>query len=483
MAHVLVTGGAGFIGSHFVDYWLKKYSEDQITIIDSLDTAGVFDNIVRNQKKYPERCLFIKADITDYPAMDRIFQARQFDTVINFAAISSQDRALRTPHDCQRINFGGVTILFECARVHKVKRFHQVSTCEVYGPLTEGIQSFTENSPLNPRSPYNTFKAEADKFLLRACRDQKTVVTISRSCNNYGPYQYLEKLIPRAITNLLCGEKIVLAVDGSHRREWIHVLDCVRALDVILHKGRNGEVYNVGTGEEADLNQIAGTILSKLKRDAATWREYGPDRTLNNARYLLDSTKLWSHGWKPQVTLESRHGLSETIKWYVNHGEWWAPLRRDMLERRDMRPRGSLRDFAIESAHVLHEDPRRRIYGVSLNVEQIDEDYTSTVDTKIIDIDASNDSPVILGEHYHDTAEVLYIIDGEVQTCTLEDVATQEQTVLRNLAHHTKLYIPPRVAHRLRFVQPTRLLYLNEENHVSGKTSKTYKISHITEVS
>lgn len=326
MKNILVTGGAGFIGSNFIRYWMGKYPEDRITNFDALTYAGNPENLrdIENNENY----YFIKGNICDLNFIDNVFEENKPDFIVNFAAESHNSYAILNPSRFAATNTMGTVNLLEIARKHKdyVKRFHHISTCEVYGDLDlDSKEKFTEKSPLLPNTPYNGSKAAADIFVRVYSKTFNLPITVSNCGNNYGPYQHPEKLIPRFVTNLLEGKKVPVYKSSQNRREWIHVLDHCRALDLILNKGRVGESYNVGSGIEKSIEEITEIILQGLNQPESM-KMYVEDRPSHDRRYLLDCTKIRDElGWKPEISFES--GIKETIDWYRKNEAWWKPLK------------------------------------------------------------------------------------------------------------------------------------------------------------
>lgn len=317
---LLVTGGAGFIGSNFIIYMLNKYSEYQIVNVDSLTYAGNLENLksVEGTPNYT----FIKADIADAQAIDEIFQ-QGIDYVINFAAESHVDRSILEPEIFVKTNVLGTQVLLDAAKKYGVKKFVQVSTDEVYGTLGEtGL--FTEETPLAPNSPYSASKAGGD-LLVRAYHETfGMTVNITRCSNNYGPYQFPEKLIPLMIANALNDKQLPVYGDGLNIRDWLYVEDHCSAIDLVIHKGVSGEVYNIGGNNERTNIHIVKTILEQLGKPESLIK-YVQDRLGHDRRYGIDATKITKElGWKPKYHFES--GIKETIKWYLDHQEWWKRI-------------------------------------------------------------------------------------------------------------------------------------------------------------
>lgn len=312
---ILVTGGAGFIGSCFIRHMLKSHPDYKIINFDCLTYAGNIENLddIKNSPNYS----FIKADICDKKAVDRAVS--EVDCVINFAAESHVDRSILNPEIFIETNIKGTLNLLDCAKKHGIQRYLQVSTDEVYGTLGKDGY-FTENTPLAPNSPYSASKAGADMLVRSYFETYKTPVLITRCSNNYGPYQYPEKLIPFFISKLLKGEKVPLYGDGLNVRDWLYVYDHCRAIDTVLHKGREGEVYNVGGHNEKSNIEITKIILKEMGRDESSI-EYVKDRLGHDRRYAIDNTKITTElGWEPSLTFEE--GIKLTINWYLNNIEW-----------------------------------------------------------------------------------------------------------------------------------------------------------------
>lgn len=312
---ILVTGGAGFIGSCFIRHMLKSHPDYKIINFDCLTYAGNIENLddIKDNPNYS----FIKADIRDKKAVDRAVS--EVDCVINFAAESHVDRSILNPEIFIETNIKGTLNLLDCAKKHGIQRYLQVSTDEVYGTLGKDGY-FTENTPLAPNSPYSASKAGADMLVRSYFETYKTPVLITRCSNNYGPYQYPEKLIPFFISKLLKGEKVPLYGDGLNVRDWLYVYDHCRAIDTVLHKGREGEVYNVGGHNEKSNIEITKIILKEMGRDESSI-EYVKDRLGHDRRYAIDNTKITTElGWEPSLTFEE--GIKLTINWYLNNIEW-----------------------------------------------------------------------------------------------------------------------------------------------------------------
>lgn len=323
--NLLVTGGAGFIGSNFIHYILEKYPNYKVVNLDLLTYAGNLENL-KTVEKNPNYT-FVKGDITDYKLADNIIKDHKIEAIINFAAESHNSWAIIDPGKFFRTNVLGTQTLLEAARKNGGIRFHHISTCEVYGDLPlDSDQKFREDSPYLPRTPYNASKAASDLAVRVYFDTFKLPITISNCANNYGPYQHPEKLIPLFTTNLLENKKVPVYKNSQNRREWIHVLDHCRAVDLVLHQGKIGETYNVGSGLEQSVEQITDFILKELGQPQSM-KEYVQDRPGHDRRYLLDSSKIKKEfNWQPQIAFEQ--GLKDTIKWYVDNPNWWQPLKK-----------------------------------------------------------------------------------------------------------------------------------------------------------
>jgi dTDP-glucose 4,6-dehydratase len=320
---LLVTGGCGFIGSNFVRFVLEHYQPEFVTNIDVLTYAGNPNNLAGVAERYGERYEFFQNDIADADAIAEIFARHKFYAVVNFAAESHVDRSIYDPGNFIHTNVIGTEVLLEAARRYGVKRFVQISTDEVYGSLgPEG--RFTESSPISPSSPYSASKASADLLVLAAHKTFGQEVVITRCSNNYGPYQFPEKLIPLMITNALADKKLPVYGDGLNVRDWIHVEDHCRAIMAVLLDGRAGEVYNVGSDGEMENIAVVELILETLSKPHDLI-SYVTDRLGHDRRYAIDSTKIQTElRWTPLHTLQE--GIPETIKWYLENRDWWEQL-------------------------------------------------------------------------------------------------------------------------------------------------------------
>lgn len=317
---MLITGGAGFIGSNFLHYMVNKYANYKFVCLDSLTYAGNYNNIKNLETKSNYK--FVKGDITDRDLVDNLFAAEKFDVVVNFAAESHVDNSIKNPGVFLTTNILGTQILMDASLKNNIKRYHQISTDEVYGdlPLDRPDLLFTENTPLHTSSPYSASKASADLLVLAYYRTYKLPITISRCSNNYGPYQFPEKLIPVVISKALNDEPIPVYGKGENVRDWIHVLDHNIGVDLIIHKGKIGEVYNLGGHSEKTNLEVVKTILKQLNKPESLIT-YVTDRPGHDMRYAIDSTKIERElNWSRKYNFED--GFKETIQWYIDNKEW-----------------------------------------------------------------------------------------------------------------------------------------------------------------
>ena len=325
MRTYLVTGGAGFIGSNYIHYMFKKYGDDiRIINVDKLTYAGNLENLrdVENRDNYT----FVRADICDSEAINKIFDENDIDRVVHFAAESHVDRSIEDPGIFVQTNVMGTRVLLDASRKFGVKRYHQVSTDEVYGdlPLDRPDLFFTENTPIHTSSPYSASKASADLFVLAYHRTFGTPVTVSRCSNNYGPYHFPEKLIPLMISRALADEELPVYGNGENVRDWLHVSDHCEAIDLIIHKGKVGEVYNIGGHNERTNLQVVQTILKALDKPESLIK-YVKDRPGHDRRYAIDPTKIETElGWKPKYNFDT--GIAQTIQWYLDNEDWWKHI-------------------------------------------------------------------------------------------------------------------------------------------------------------
>ncbi|HEY7149977.1 MAG TPA: dTDP-glucose 4,6-dehydratase [Gaiellaceae bacterium] len=319
---ILVTGAAGFIGSNFVHYWLERHAEDSVVALDLLTYAGNRANLEGTEERVP----FVQADIADLDIVENVMREHEIDAVVNFAAESHNSLAVIDPGRFFHTNVVGTQALLEAARRVEVGRFHHVSTCEVYGDLPlDSEESFTEESPYRPRTPYNASKAGGDHAVRAYFETWGLPVTITNCSNNYGPFQFPEKVIPLFVTNALDDRPLPMYASTENRREWLHVRDHCRAIDLALHQGEPGETYNVGSAVEASIEEIADRVL-ELTGKPESLKTIVPDRPGHDRRYLLDSSKIGRElGWVPEVGWDE--GLRETVEWYAANRGWWEPLR------------------------------------------------------------------------------------------------------------------------------------------------------------
>lgn len=318
MERILVTGGAGFIGSNFIRYMLERHSYSIINL-DALTYCGNLENL-RDVEDHP-RYTFIRGSITDRELVNRIIQ--DVDAVINFAAESHVDRSIQDPEIFIKTNVLGTQTLLEASRREGIERFIQISTDEVYGSAETGY--FTEETPLAPNSPYSASKAAADLMVRAYHRTYGLPVNITRCSNNYGPYQFPEKLIPLMITNALEDRPLPVYGDGMNVRDWLHVEDHCSAIDLVLHHGRDGEVYNIGGNNERRNIDIVRLILRELGKDESLIR-FVEDRPGHDRRYAIDATRIRNElGWKPRYSF--REGIRETINWYIRNRKWWENIK------------------------------------------------------------------------------------------------------------------------------------------------------------
>jgi dTDP-glucose 4,6-dehydratase len=319
---ILVTGAAGFIGSNFVHYWLERHPVDSIVALDLLTYAGNRANLDGTEERVP----FVQADIADVDIVENVLREHTIDVVVNFAAESHNSLAVVDPGLFARTNVLGTQLLLEAARRAEIERFHHISTCEVYGDLPlDSEESFTEESPYRPRTPYNASKAAADHYV-RAYRETFELQTTITNCsNNYGPFQFPEKVIPLFVTNALDDRPLPMYESTQNKREWLHVRDHCRAIELVLAQGEPGGTYNVGSGVEASIEEIADRVL-ELTGKPESLKTIVPDRPGHDRRYLLDASKLRRElGWEPEIGFED--GLRDTVEWYAANRAWWEPLR------------------------------------------------------------------------------------------------------------------------------------------------------------
>ena len=321
---IVVTGGAGFIGSNFVFYMLKAHPDYRIICLDKLTYAGNLSTLepIMNNPNF----VFAKVDICDRKAVEDIFGAEKPDMVVNFAAESHVDRSIENPDVFLETNIKGTAVLMDACRKYGITRYHQVSTDEVYGdlPLDKPDLFFTEETPLHTSSPYSSSKAGADLLVMAYHRTYGLPVTISRCSNNYGPYHFPEKLIPLMITNALADKPLPVYGEGINVRDWLYVEDHCKAIDLIIHKGTVGEVYNIGGHNEMRNIDIVKLICKELNKPESLIT-YVTDRKGHDMRYAIDPTKIHNElGWLPETRFVD--GIKKTIRWYLENEDWWGPL-------------------------------------------------------------------------------------------------------------------------------------------------------------
>jgi dTDP-glucose 4,6-dehydratase len=316
---LLVTGAAGFIGSNFVRYWLDRHPHDHVVAYDLLTYAG-------NRDSVPDEVPFVQGDIGDLELTSRTLAEHEADVIVNFAAESHNSLAVLDPGLFARTNVLGTQLLLEAARAADVSRFHHISTCEVYGDLAlDTDEMFTEESPYRPRTPYNASKAAADHYVRSYHQTYGLPTTITNCSNNYGPFQFPEKVIPLFVTSALDDRPLPLYASTANRREWLHVLDHCRAIELVLNRGGPGETYNVGSGVEKSIEEVADAVLEHTGKPASL-KTIVPDRPGHDRRYLLDSSKIRNElGWRDEIAWDD--GIAQTVQWYADRRDWWEPLR------------------------------------------------------------------------------------------------------------------------------------------------------------
>lgn len=318
---LLVTGGAGFIGSNFVRYWLSRHPGEAVVVYDALSYAGNRASLADVEHSI----VFVHADICDLGAARQAISENGVEVVVHFAAESHNSLAVTEPGRFFVTNVIGTQTMCEAARHEGVRRFHHISTCEVYGDLAlDSPARFTESSPYRPRTPYNASKAGADHTVRAYSQTYGLPITITNCCNNYGPFQFPEKLVALFSVLALDNKSLPMYQSTQNRREWLHVDDHCRAVEMVIESGRVGETYHVGSGVEASISDIAEAILAASGRPSSL-KMLVPDRPGHDRRYLLDSTKIRTElGWEPQVGFEE--GLAATVAWYAGNRDWWEPL-------------------------------------------------------------------------------------------------------------------------------------------------------------
>ena len=321
---IIVTGGAGFIGSNFIYFQLKNHPADRIVCLDSLTYAGNMATLDEAMKH--ENFRFVKADITDRAAVEKLFEKEHPDILVNFAAESHVDRSVEDPGLFLRTNILGTQTLMDACRKYGIKRYHQVSTDEVYGdlPLDRPDLFFTEETPIHTSSPYSASKASADLLVLAYARTFHLPVSITRCSNNYGPYHFPEKLIPLMISRALADESLPVYGTGENVRDWLYVEDHCSAIDLVMRKGREGEIYNVGGHNERTNLEVVKTILRELGKPESLIT-YVKDRPGHDRRYAIDPTKIHNElGWLPATPFDE--GIKKTIRWYLDNEKWWKDI-------------------------------------------------------------------------------------------------------------------------------------------------------------
>jgi dTDP-glucose 4,6-dehydratase len=319
---ILLTGAAGFIGSNFTRFWLERHPDDHVVAYDLLTYAGNRESLA----DLDDRIVFVEGDIADPELAERTLRDEEIETVVNFAAESHNSLAVVDPGRFFRTNVLGTQTFLEAARRTGVMRFHHVSTCEVYGDLPlDSDDVFTEETPYRPRTPYNASKAGADHAVRAYFETYELPVTITNCSNNYGPYQFPEKVIPLFATNALDDKPLPLYASTANKREWLHVLDHCRAIELVLEQGEPGETYNVGSGVEKSIEQIANAVLEHTGKPESL-KTIVPDRPGHDRRYLLDSSKIRRElGWSEEIGWDD--GIAESVRWYADNRAWWEPLR------------------------------------------------------------------------------------------------------------------------------------------------------------
>lgn len=321
LKNILVTGGAGFIGSNFLHFMVNKYPDYRFINLDLLTYAGNLENLTTIERRSNYK--FVKGDITDQNLVDKLVKEK-VDCIVNFAAETHVDRSIQDPQKFLQTNVLGTQVLLEAAKKYQIKKYIQISTDEVYGSLNS-TGCFTEETPLAPNNPYSASKAGADHLVRAYYQTFGLPINITRCSNNYGPYQFPEKLIPLFVTNALENKKLPLYGDGQHIRDWIYVEDHCRAIDLVIHQGKNGQIYNIAGDNQLTNYQVTKTILEVLKKPTSLI-QYTKDRLGHDRRYALDSEKLQQElGWRLEESFAS--GIKKTILWYVQHEDWWRRIK------------------------------------------------------------------------------------------------------------------------------------------------------------
>jgi dTDP-glucose 4,6-dehydratase len=322
LKNLLVTGGAGFIGSNFVRFMLERYPDYKVVVYDKLTYAGNLDNLKDVAERFADRYAFIHADICDKEAVDAAMRAHEIDTIVNFAADTHVDRSIMDPDAFVKTDVYGTYVLLEAARKYQIERYHQISTDEVYGHVPEGASKETDQ--IAPRSPYAASKASADLMVNAFNITYGLPVTITRGANNIGPYQYPEKVVPLFVTNAIDDQPLPLYGDGLQVRDYQYVLDHCDAIDLVLQKGQVGEIYNVGTGTEMHNIDMTHLVLQLLGKPESLIRHV-TDRPGHDRRYALNVLKICGLGWEPAHTCEE--AIAATVRWYVDNEWWWRKIK------------------------------------------------------------------------------------------------------------------------------------------------------------
>ncbi len=328
MRRLMVTGGAGFIGSNFVRYMLEKYPDDFIVVYDKLTYAGRLENLQDVAERFGDRYAFVRGDICDAERVEATLRRFDVDTIVNFAAETHVDRSLMEPGSFIQTDVYGTYVLLEATKKLGLERYHQVSTDEVYGQVLEGRS--VESDPLQPRSPYSASKAGGDLMVLAYHESWGLPVTISRGSNNVGPYQYPEKVVPLFATNAIDDLPLPLYGDGMQKRDYQYVLDHCEGIDVVLHRGEIGEIYNIGTGSELTNLEMTRIVLRTLGKPESLIKHV-EDRPGHDRRYALDVSKLKALGWESRHTCEE--AIEKTVRWYAENEWWWRPIKSGDLYR------------------------------------------------------------------------------------------------------------------------------------------------------
>ncbi|MFC2036612.1 dTDP-glucose 4,6-dehydratase [Chloroflexota bacterium] len=323
MKNLLVTGGAGFIGSNFVRYTLQKVPDYHVVVFDKLTYAGNLDNLKDVAEHFAGRYTFVRGDIGDAEAVDAVMQAYDIDTIVNFAAETHVDRSLMEPDAFIKTDVYGTYVLLEAAKKYAIERYHQVSTDEVYGDIPPGHSSL-ETDALHARSPYSASKAGGDLMCLAYHNSFGTPVTLTRGSNNIGPYQYPEKVVPLFVTNAIDNQPLPIYGDGQQMRDYQYVVDHCEGIDMVLHRGELGEVYNLGTGIETENMVMAHVVLDLLDKPYSLIRHV-TDRPGHDRRYSVNVDKIRALGWKSQHSFQE--AIEKTVAWYVDNESWWRKIK------------------------------------------------------------------------------------------------------------------------------------------------------------